>query len=71
MMAGFSCTQAQRDALQEAIASGADSFSHSGGGGAKAVKLRTQAEMIALLAQMDAYLSPSTRPRRMHVVGFR
>ena len=70
MMAGFACTQAQRDALQEAIASGADSFSHSGGGGTKAVQLRGQDKLLALLAQMDLYLTPSTRRRRMHVVGF-
>mgnify|MGYP000724069751 CR=1 FL=1 len=70
IVAGFACTQAQRDALQEAIATGAQSFTHSGGGGAKSVTLRTQDEMIALLAKMDAYLSPTSAPRKFQRVGF-
>jgi hypothetical protein len=67
----FACTQTQRDELQAAIATGAQSFSHSGSGGSKSGTLRTQAEMLDMLARMDAYLTPAARKRRLHVVGFR
>lgn len=67
----FVCTQAQRDELQQAIATGAQSFTHSGSGGSKSATLRSMSEMLDLLARMDAYLTPTTRKRRLHVVGFR
>ena len=71
MPAPFPCTQAQRDELAAAIATGAQSFSHSGSGGGKSATLRSLPEMLDILARMDAYLTPATRKRRMHVVGFR
>jgi len=67
----FVCTQAQRDELQAAIATGAASFTHSGSGGSKSATLRSMPEMLDLLARMDAYLTPTRRKRRLHVVGFR
>ena len=60
-------TQAEYDALRQAIASGALSVSHDG----ETVTFRSASEMRALLAAMERSLGirTSTR-RRVHALGF-
>lgn len=60
-------TQAQYEALRDAIATGASSVSHDG----ETVQFRSAAEMRALLGQMERELGlrSSTRPRA-HTVRF-
>ncbi|HMO09370.1 MAG TPA: hypothetical protein PKD10_17250 [Paracoccaceae bacterium] len=58
-------TQAQIDALREAIASGTTEVSYDG----KTVKYRSLAEMRSLLAEMEVEAS-GVRPVRQHYPRF-
>ena len=63
-MAGFVCTQTQRDTLAAAIASGVLRVAYAD----KVVQYQTLSEMRALLAEMDEYLAgASASPRQSRV----
>lgn len=61
-------TQAQHDALEAAIATGATSVTHDG----ETVQFRSSKDMQALLGRMKRELGLTSGTRRkLHVVGFR
>lgn len=65
-MAGFVCTQTQRDTLAAAIASGVMRVAYAD----KIVQYHSLSEMRSLLAEMDEYLAGSSASPRYSRASF-